>query len=154
MKKIEVLHCTGSGMLPKLISMFTNSHITHTAIRIIENGEPYIYEMQENGLTRKMESSWVAKYHYKYKVTEHEITLFKFSWLKRNEGVLKYDKGTLIVSQPLLQAFGVWIGNKQKSVSDGMICSEMVAFVLSEKEWWKQTPKSLHKLCTDENNKQ
>ena len=150
MKKIEVLHCTGSGVLPKLISIFTNSHITHTAIRIIENGEPYIYEMQENGLTRKMEASWVAKYHYKYKVTDHEITDFKYSWLQSKTGVLKYDKGTLIVSQPFLQLTGIWIGNKQKSVSDGMICSELGAFLLGVKEWWNKTPKSLFKICTDD----
>src|SRR5574343_543246 len=106
MKQIEVLHCTGSGWLPRAIGFFTKSHITHSAIRVIEDDGVYIYEMQENGLTRKMETSWEAKYHYRYKVTKHEITNYKFAWLKSKEGVLKYDKGTLIVSQPLLQMFG------------------------------------------------
>jgi hypothetical protein len=110
--------------------------------------------MQENGLTRKMEESWIEKYHYKYIVTEHEIMNVKYTWLQAKTGVLKYDKGTLLISQPLLQTFGIWVGRKQKSVSDGMICSELVAYLLGEREWWKQTPKSLYNLCQDENNKQ
>lgn len=149
MKGIEILHCHGSGLLPKIIGAFTNSYFTHSAIRVVEDDGTYIYEMQDNGLTRKMESSWVEKYHYKYKVTAHEITDFKYLWLKSKEGVLKYDKGTLIVSQPILQLFGIWIGRKQKSVSDGMICSELCAYVIGLTEWWKYTPKSLYKYCVE-----
>ena len=149
MIEIEVRHCTGSGFLPTAISLFTNSHITHTCVKVNENGEDVIYEMQENGLTRKLEASWKEKYNYKYVTTYHQITPFKYNWLKSKQGVLPYDKGTLIVSQPLLQLFGIWVGRKQKSTRDGMICSELVAFLLGVEKWWLQSPKSLYKLCKD-----
>ena len=151
MIKIEVLHCTGHGILPKLIGLFTASSITHSAIRIYENEEPFIYEMQKNGCTRKMQKSWEKVYGYHYKKTEHYISKFKYSKLKTFEGVLPYDEGTLIGSQSLYQLFGVWIGKKEKSIKDGVICSELVAYLLDVPEWWKQSPKSLYKWCSINN---
>jgi len=150
MKKIEVLHCHGSGILPTLIGFFSKSYYTHSAIRVIEEGETYIYEAQANGVNRKMFKAWVEKYGYKYDVTAHEIENYQYSKMLSKQGVTSYDYRSLLVSQPIYLITGWWIGSRGASSTKEMYCSEYCAWVLGFPKWWTISPKSLHKLCTDE----
>lgn len=149
MKKIEILHCHGSGLLPKLIGLFSNSYYTHSAIRVIEDGETFIYEAQSNGITRKLFSEWVKKYGYKFEVTEHEIENYQYSKMVSKQGVTPYDYRSLIVSQPIYLLTGWWIGSRGASSTKEMYCSEYCAWVLNFPKWWTISPKKLQKLCTE-----
>ena len=158
MKKIEVLHCHGSGVMPTLIGTISNSWCTHSAIRVKENSEIGIYEAQKHGIHRLTEQEWVEKYGYKYKVTEHIITNNQYDKMISKVGKTPYDFRSLFFSQPLylLTSFfgnGYWLGSRGKSSEKEMYCSEYVGWVLGFDKWWTLSPKAIYKLCQDENNK-
>jgi hypothetical protein len=147
--KIEVLHCHGSGVVPTLIGAISRSWFTHSAFRVIENGNYYIYEAQAKGIHRIGFEEWKLTYNYNYKVTEHEITTIQYRLMKSKEGVTKYDYRSLLVAQPVYQlTFGlIWIGSRGASSTKEMYCSEFCAWVLDFPKWWTISPKNLYKLC-------
>lgn len=154
MKKIEILHCHGSGITPTLIGTISNSWYTHSAIRVIEDGQPFIYEAQKHGIHRITEAQWIKDYGYTYTITEHVISDVWYAKLKSKEGVTPYDYRSLLLSQPIylltsLFGNGIWIGSRGKSSTKEMYCSEYCAWVLEFDKWWTISPKKLHKLCME-----
>ncbi len=65
-----ILHCSGSGIVPKLIKGATGSKYSHTAIFKLIQGVPMIIDSQIDGTKIRSFAKWIEKYNYNFTATD------------------------------------------------------------------------------------
>lgn len=146
----DVLHCYGKGPVARLISLFTRSKITHTAIVVELAGQILIAESQANGSNLKSLSEWRRKYNYSFVFSrnrDHMLPEYRNMITERvisKIGVTGYDFKSLLWFHPRYIISGKWKGKEDDKAAKRMYCSEFVAYVLNIEDWYKLSPTELH----------
>ncbi len=154
LKPGDILHCSGSRLISKLIKLFTKSKFSHTALYLEIWGQPYVIDAQKDGVNVRPFEEWKKKYNYSYTVSRDESLsedqikeLCKRALSKT--GHTAYDIESLILRQPWKLISGKWkeVGNTQEK----MYCSEFVAWTYQIPEYYKMSPEDLYEWCVNHN---
>ncbi len=153
----DLLHCQGSGIIPRLISLFTGSKITHTAVAIRIWGQLYIIDAQRQGVFPRPFGTWMSKYDYKFEVQRNpncdEEKIFALRAMSKSGS--KYDLNLLLIEQPTkITSEKVGLGfevNSKFKRNDSYICSEYAMWCHKVEDSHKFTPKMVKEYC-DKNN--
>jgi hypothetical protein len=141
----DILHCKSKGLISFLISFFTKSDITHTALFISVWGEPFIIDAQKDGVNLRPFDEWLKKYNYTYIVSrpigiEEKSLAFK---AMKKLGITGYDYVSLLLKYPIHFIFKKWLKNSEQK----MYCSEYVAWVLDIENYERLSPVDLYDYC-------
>ena len=157
LKPGDILHCTGTRLISKLIKKFTKSEFSHTALYLEIWGQPYVIDAQKDGVNVRPFEEWVKKYNYSYTISRSESLnddqikeICKRALSKT--GHTAYDIESLILRQPWKLLTGKWkeVGNTEEK----MYCSEFVAWVYQIPNYFKMSPEDLYNWCTRHSFKQ
>jgi hypothetical protein len=153
----DILHCKGSRITSKLIKLFTNSSITHTAIIVIINGKICVLEMQKNGCELKTFENWKKEFNYKFIATRNPNNKITDSEILSMSGVKGYDFKSFIIKQPIkiIKSFITRkniILKRDKNEDERFICSELIAFLCGWENPQNYTPIDVYNRCLSENN--
>jgi uncharacterized protein YycO len=150
LKPGDILHCSGSRTISKLIKFFTKSKFSHTALYLEIWGQPYVIDAQKDGVNVRPIEDWKKKYNYSYTVSRDESLNDdqKKELCKRalsKTGHTAYDIESLLLRQPWKLITGKWkeAGDKQEK----MYCSEFVAWVYQVPDYYKMSPEDLYDWC-------
>lgn len=150
LKPGDILHCSGSRVISKLIKMFTKSKFSHTALYLEIWGQPYIIDAQKDGVNVRPFEEWSKKYNYSYTVSrDNSLDSDKIKELCKRAlsktGHTAYDIESLILRQPWKLLTGKWkeVGNNEEK----MYCSEFVAWVYQVPDYFKMSPEDLYDWC-------
>ncbi len=156
LKTGDILHCTGSSLLSKLIRKFTKSRYSHTAIVIECWGQPYVVGAQKNGVNVRHYEEWLKEYKYDFIVSRpifsfkpHQLSIKSFSKV----GVTRYDFASLLWYQPKYIITGKWKGKNKPDADKRMYCSEYVAWIYDLPSWWKLSPNEVYQYCINNKSK-
>ena len=140
---VAVLHCHGEAVIARLIGEATQSKYTHTAVFMLIDGKPYIFDSQKDGFTMKPFDKWVKKYRYDYTATDAS-GLITLDECRKIEG-RKYDHVSLLVRQPIELLTDQWVLD---NISDKRLyCSEAVGILLDFEDAERLSPKDLRIKC-------
>lgn len=149
--QFDVLHCKRKSLLSRLISFFTKSKVTHTALVIEIWGDLYIIDAQRNGVNLKPLSEWINHYKYEYTVSRPR---FKIPQQEFNDramnfiGFPNYDFKGLLLIQPIYILTGKWLG-KHTYNDKRFYCSDYVGYCFEPyvkgllSDYFKLSPKGL-----------
>ena len=153
LKAGDILHCSGSSLISRLIMKFTKSKFSHTALVIECWGRIHIIEAQNNGVNLKNLDQWIKKYNYKYSVSRPIEGVSNDFFIKASSkiGVTSYDFRSLLLYQPLYILTGKWYGSKKESGTNKMYCSEYVSWVYDFEKYWNKSPQDLFEYLSEMN---
>ena len=144
----DVLHCKGTGILSKMIGLFTHSKITHTALYIEVWGQPFIIDSQKDGTNLRPLIEWTKTFQYRYIITrpcfdvnQHNLCIRALS----KSGNTRYDFKSLLIRQPIRIITGIF--KTKKNEEENMVCSEFVAWCYKIPNSNKITPAELFEYC-------
>lgn len=148
LKTGDILHCHGKGWLSNVISWFTKSYITHSAVVVEVWGQVYVIDAQSNGVNPKPLEAWLKKYKYdiivaRPKVGPKDPRTFSIKAFMK-VGLTGYDYKSLIIKQPWSIINKRWQINKDDHSK--MICSEYVAWLYQIEKPYRITPAKLYDL--------
>jgi len=148
----DVLHCTGHGLLARLIMFATKSRFSHTAIFIEIWGQPYIIEAQSNGVNVKSYDEWLNKYGYTFeahrnpnRASEEIFSVHAMSKV----GVTGYDFVSLLIRKPIQLITGKW--RKIRNEDDKMYCSEYAMWAHRIEQSYRMSPEDVFEFCKKNN---
>jgi hypothetical protein len=156
LKTGDILHCTGTRLISRLIMKSTRSEVSHTAIFIEIWGQPYIVDSQKDGTNARPYDEWVKKYNYEYTVhrnpnltDHHAFSIRAFSRV----GVTAYDFESLFIRYPWKLLTGKWRMRGERE-EKRMFCSEYVAWVHGISHYYRLSPKEVKEHCISNNWKE
>jgi hypothetical protein len=139
-----ILHCSGSGIVPKLIKGATGSKYSHTAIFKLIQGIPMIIDSQIDGTKIRSFAKWIEKYNYNFTATDGNGII---DMKEVNEHIgSKYDFRSLLIRQPYNLITKKWL--KDVKSEERLYCSEFVATCMHLPNAKELSPKELRKLCS------
>lgn len=144
----DILHCTGKGIISRMIMWATKSNFSHTAVFLEIWGQPYIIEAQKNGVNVKTLEEWQKKYNYKYIVHRNPCLINTHRYSIRAMsivGVTGYDFISLLLRQPLSLITGRWA--RERKPEDKMYCSEYAMWTHGVSGSKRMTPQDAHDHC-------
>jgi len=148
----DILHCEGQRVTSKLISRFTHSNITHTAMFIEVWGQPFVIEAQAKGVYIIPLKEWENKWKYKYSVYRSKDALNEKDFAVKamsKLGHTAYDFESFLFRMPVKLITG---NHKQKkNEDDKMFCSEFVAWCYGIVGAYRMTPIDLYNYCIEMN---
>jgi hypothetical protein len=153
----DLLHCQGSGFIPRAISFFTGSKITHTAVAIHIWGQLYVIDAQKPGVFPRPFGTWMAEYGYKFEVQRNPFCMEEkpFAMRAMSKSGSKYDLKLLLLEHPSEIAkdeVGIKSDvNSKFERNDKYVCSEFATWCHMIPESYKFTPKMVKEYC-DANN--
>ena len=108
----DILHCSGTRLISRLIKRFTKSDYSHTAYVAEIWGKVYIIDSQRDGTNPRPLDKWLKKYQYNIivartkmsKSDRHVEAIRAFD----KSGSTGYDLVTLFVRQPWKILTGRW----------------------------------------------
>jgi hypothetical protein len=153
----DLLHCRGNGVIAKLISFFTKSKVTHTAVAIRLWGQLYIIDAQRKGIIPRSFYSWCNTYKYKFEVQRNPK--FKeekdFAIKAMSQSGTDYDFELLLVEYPhkiIAETVKLNLRLRKKFESnDRFICSEYAMWCHGIEQPYKFTPKLVKEYCYKNN---
>ena len=131
------------------IRFFTRSPWNHAGILVVIDSEVFVIEALAKGITKRNFKEWNIPSDKYYeilrpkerlsKLDEHRVAFEALSLVG-----IPYDYFNIILHQPILIIFGIWIGRKKQG-NKKLVCSELVAYLYRDriKKWWKTTPKGI-----------
>ena len=145
----DILHCQGNRILSKLISRFTKSKLSHSALIVVLDGIVFVADSQRNGTHLRRYEEWMEKYDYRFfisrldceltPVQKERITYRVFSTV----GFVSYDFKSLFIKQPWYLLTGRWRVKPKHKEEKRFYCSEFVAFVIGFEDSYKMHPQML-----------
>lgn len=154
LKTGDILHCSGKGIIARLIQRFTKSKHSHTAIFVSVWGQDYIIDAQSDGVNLRPFEAWRKKFNYQFEVTrtatitEREFALKALSKV----GVTAYDFGSLVIKQPWMLLTGEFAQGK-KDPEAKMYCSEYVAWCHGWDSFYRMNPKNVYNRALEMGHK-
>lgn len=152
LKTGDILHCSGTSLLSRLIMKFTKSRFSHTALIVECWDRLYVVEAQNNGVNAKPFEVWRSKYTYSFEVSrpkdignKKEFSIAAFSKI----GATPYDYVSLLFYQPLYILTGKWKGRKNNSSEGKMYCSEYVGWLFDFEKYWEMSPQDIFEKCQE-----
>lgn len=144
-----------STYLATLIRFFAKVKYNHVGVIITEDGEHWLYESVQRGVTKTLLSDKIKNKTYinDYLVLKPSYPTFKCKTVKeRVHSILgvKYDVLTLIAVQLLWTTLNIWIGSKtEQKALKRMICYEVIWYAhkdckLFQPNWWKSKPNNIY----------
>jgi len=152
----DILNCKGNGVIAKLISFFTQSDFTHSAIVVVLGKDVCVLEMQKNGCELKTFDNWVKEYNYQYIAMRSNNYDISTESILDYSGIHGYDFINLLIRQPLkiiksaLTRKNIVL-KRERNESERFICSEMVATLYGWENPQNYTPKDIYLRCLKEN---
>lgn len=152
MKTGDILFCSSSKLLGRIIKRLTKSEFSHVALYVEVWGVPFVIDAQKDGIQFRMYSEWIEKYDYKVRVfrSNNEIDCKKISLRAASKaGFTGYDFESLIIRQPIKLLTGKW--NEKKRFEEVMTCSEFVSWVYAIHRSYSMSPQDLYEWCIKNN---
>lgn len=149
LKTGDILHCSGTRVISKLIKAATRSEYSHTALFIWIWDSPYVIDAQKDGVNLRPFDEWMKEFNYTIKVHRSSDVVNEKSLATKalsKSGNTGYDFEGLLIRQPLKLVTGKWKADPNKE--ERMFCSEYVAWVYGIKDSYKMTPQELYEWCT------
>jgi uncharacterized protein YycO len=148
LKTGDILHCSGTRVISKLIKAATRSEYSHTALFIWIWDKPYVIDAQKDGVNTRPWDEWVREFNYTIKVSRSSNKVNEKTFATKalsKSGNTAYDLEGLLLRQPYKLITGKWkeAGDKEER----MFCSEYVAWVYGIKDSYKMTPQDLYDWC-------
>lgn len=153
----DVLHCTGSSLLARLIRKFTKSKFSHTAFVVECWGQIYIVDAQRDGVNPRPFEEWVKKYNYSYVVSRKKNPHKDYGdWISiqafKKVGSTPYDFASLLFWYPLYILTGKWHGKTSRKNNDKRLyCSEYVGWLVGIPDYWAASPQEVYDYCIRHN---
>lgn len=149
LKTGDILHCTGTRLVSKLIMKFTRSKFSHTAMFIEIWGQAYVIDAQKDGVNVRPFDVWKNKYGYVFEVhrleNEPDYKALAIRSLTK-VGNTSYDFESLILKHPFrLITNSFW--KVDKNEYNRMTCSEYVAWVYGAERAYRLSPEDLYNWC-------
>ncbi|MCB1712312.1 MAG: hypothetical protein KDH96_07510 [Candidatus Riesia sp.] len=152
----DILHCYRNTLVSKLIKLFTKSKYSHTATIVMCWGQPYVIDVQNNGVQPKPLEYWLKKYKYKFIIARHPQLIKPEDQYARQAfakvSVNKYDYISLLFIHPIYALTGIWLAKGDPDRRKD-ICSEYVARLYDLKSPEKYTPKDMYNYTVNKNFK-
>lgn len=149
MKTGDILLVGSNSWLSRQIQRFTKSIYSHVGFIIIIEGNLMVLEEDRTGkgincslILSPISKYYDKKYNVKYRSRKFFIDEKQFLTQSLNDlGRFRYSYFDLIISQPIYQITGWWIGDK--NIKDKRaVCSQYVAYRLKHlyPKWYEKAP--------------